>query len=434
WKSHLDNRLASGGGGGGGSVRAPAGFEEGPILVGEEKEEEDAAAVKGVARRGGLAGSGGGQLRTALGTRTTNARVSTPGRPAGNGVDGGERRPVSGGRRRLETATAYPAVGEAGGGGGGSCSGSSGVPYPRPSSGSLRPSSSSRNPYDARDHAGRPSAAAADATAAASRRWTARGEYEGAGKQQPPPPSSPQQRQRQRQRQQQQQQHSFGVEDLEEDGVADDGVGGPAPVGAAAKERSSYALLGGPPRERPLSATATAALAAAPAITTTAADWLSAGEDDYRDGGAVWRDWTAPALAVREAPEAAGAISAPGSLRSGAAATKFSVGDTLGLGEAALGDPAHGRRGGAASAVRGAPGRGLLEGGGVYGTSGGGGGAPRRSLEVDRGALPEALAGTLDHIVGQLDMLTRTVGVLEQRLTLTEDRLQQGKRAGDAPP
>lgn len=50
---------------------------------------------------------------------------------------------------------------------------------------------------------------------------------------------------------------------------------------------------------------------------------------------------------------------------------------------------------------------------------------------VDRRALPEALAGTLDHMVGQLDMLTRTVGVLEQRLTLTEDRLQQQGGRGD---
>ncbi|CAM9514933.1 unnamed protein product, partial [Ectocarpus sp. 12 AP-2014] len=120
-------------------------------------------------------------------------------------------------------------------------------------------------------------------------------------------------------------------EDLEEDGVVDDGVGGPAPVGAAAKERDAYALLGGRQRKRPLSATA-AALAAAPAITTAAADWLSAGADDYRGAGAVWRDWTAPAPAVREAPEAAGAISAPGSFRSGAAATKFSGGDMFGLG------------------------------------------------------------------------------------------------------
>ena len=41
-----------------------------------------------------------------------------------------------------------------------------------------------------------------------------------------------------------------------------------------------------------------------------------------------------------------------------------------------------------------------------------------------RGALPEGLVGTLNHIVGQLDMLTRTVEVLEERLTSAEDRLQ----------
>lgn len=37
--------------------------------------------------------------------------------------------------------------------------------------------------------------------------------------------------------------------------------------------------------------------------------------------------------------------------------------------------------------------------------------------------MPKGLAGTLEHIVGQLDMLTRTVGVLEQRLTFMEDSL-----------
>lgn len=44
---------------------------------------------------------------------------------------------------------------------------------------------------------------------------------------------------------------------------------------------------------------------------------------------------------------------------------------------------------------------------------------------VDRRELPETLASTLDHIVGQLDMLVRAVGVLEQRQTLTEDRLSR---------
>lgn len=37
--------------------------------------------------------------------------------------------------------------------------------------------------------------------------------------------------------------------------------------------------------------------------------------------------------------------------------------------------------------------------------------------------MPKALSGTLEHIVGQLDMLTRTVGVLERRLAFMEDIL-----------
>ena len=39
--------------------------------------------------------------------------------------------------------------------------------------------------------------------------------------------------------------------------------------------------------------------------------------------------------------------------------------------------------------------------------------------------LPDALATTLDHIVGQLEIITRTMGVLEQRLVLTENRVSQ---------
>jgi hypothetical protein len=48
------------------------------------------------------------------------------------------------------------------------------------------------------------------------------------------------------------------------------------------------------------------------------------------------------------------------------------------------------------------------------GGGGGGGG---------RGDIPEKLASTLDHIVGQLDIITRTMSILENRLTLTEDRV-----------
>jgi len=35
--------------------------------------------------------------------------------------------------------------------------------------------------------------------------------------------------------------------------------------------------------------------------------------------------------------------------------------------------------------------------------------------------LPEVLAGTLDHIAGQLDMVTRTLAILDKRLSLQED-------------
>lgn len=44
---------------------------------------------------------------------------------------------------------------------------------------------------------------------------------------------------------------------------------------------------------------------------------------------------------------------------------------------------------------------------------------------VDKEALPEVLAATLDHIVGQLDIVTRTLAILDQRLTLTEDKVEQ---------
>uniref|UniRef100_A0A4W6DXY8 POC1 centriolar protein homolog A n=1 Tax=Lates calcarifer TaxID=8187 RepID=A0A4W6DXY8_LATCA len=41
------------------------------------------------------------------------------------------------------------------------------------------------------------------------------------------------------------------------------------------------------------------------------------------------------------------------------------------------------------------------------------------------GGVPPGLAGTLEHIIGQLDILTQTVSILEQRLTLTEDKLKE---------
>ncbi|KAG5835848.1 hypothetical protein ANANG_G00248370 [Anguilla anguilla] len=46
----------------------------------------------------------------------------------------------------------------------------------------------------------------------------------------------------------------------------------------------------------------------------------------------------------------------------------------------------------------------------------------RRSPEP---GVPPALASTLEHIVSQLDVLTQTVAILEQRLTLTEDKLKE---------
>ncbi|XP_026023519.1 POC1 centriolar protein homolog A isoform X2 [Astatotilapia calliptera] len=41
------------------------------------------------------------------------------------------------------------------------------------------------------------------------------------------------------------------------------------------------------------------------------------------------------------------------------------------------------------------------------------------------GGVPPGLANTLEHIIGQLDILTQTVSILEQRLTLTEDKLKE---------
>lgn len=40
-------------------------------------------------------------------------------------------------------------------------------------------------------------------------------------------------------------------------------------------------------------------------------------------------------------------------------------------------------------------------------------------------SMPQTLTSTLEHIVGQLDVLTQTVSILEHRLTLTEDKLKQ---------
>lgn len=49
---------------------------------------------------------------------------------------------------------------------------------------------------------------------------------------------------------------------------------------------------------------------------------------------------------------------------------------------------------------------------------------PRSSAPpLPRDQLPEVLAGTLDHIVGQLDGLTRTMALLDKRLSLQEDMM-----------
>ncbi|KAJ1632591.1 WD40-repeat-containing domain protein [Pavlovales sp. CCMP2436] len=45
-----------------------------------------------------------------------------------------------------------------------------------------------------------------------------------------------------------------------------------------------------------------------------------------------------------------------------------------------------------------------------------------QSAEFSAGQLPEQLASTLDHVVGQLDLLAQTVAILDQRLTLNEDQ------------
>lgn len=39
--------------------------------------------------------------------------------------------------------------------------------------------------------------------------------------------------------------------------------------------------------------------------------------------------------------------------------------------------------------------------------------------------LPPALASTLQHIVGKLDMMTQVIGMVEERLSLNEDKMGQ---------
>ncbi|KAA8590367.1 hypothetical protein FQN60_014301 [Etheostoma spectabile] len=70
----------------------------------------------------------------------------------------------------------------------------------------------------------------------------------------------------------------------------------------------------------------------------------------------------------------------------------------------------------------------------VRSQTGDGGGGRRRREEEERGQThplevlsghPSCLDSTLRHIVQQLDVLMQTVSVLEERLTLTEDKLKE---------
>lgn len=304
-------------------------------------------------------------------------RAPAPGRsgvalrpgPSSSPEDVGE----AGVRRRPRTTAAYsPAEGGGGGGGRGdaSCLGAVNA--------ALGPAPGHPRDEDLclRHHR---------ATAPAGRRGGGGGDF-GLGDVGQP---SPQRQQHEQQQREQQQRRHFGVEDLED-----------------AHERATAA--------------ATAGLAAAPAIRSAAADWFAPGEEDVRDlRGPGWTGLTAAVAERSHANENAAGFA--GDAAAAAAATLSSQ-DLLSFGGALGAETADGRR---ATTAASAPG-GSLSGGPGRGGRYGGAERPSRGSSVDRAALPEALAGTLDHIVGQLDMLTRTVGVLEQRLTLTEDRVQRG--------
>ncbi|CAF1669836.1 unnamed protein product, partial [Adineta ricciae] len=52
----------------------------------------------------------------------------------------------------------------------------------------------------------------------------------------------------------------------------------------------------------------------------------------------------------------------------------------------------------------------------------------RSTYDIDKSnqpALTPQITTTLDHIVQQLDILTKTVSILETRLTMTESKLQE---------
>lgn len=50
---------------------------------------------------------------------------------------------------------------------------------------------------------------------------------------------------------------------------------------------------------------------------------------------------------------------------------------------------------------------------------------PQVPPPLNVGELPASLAATLQHIVGQLDVLTQTMGLMDQRLTMAEDRARR---------
>ena len=50
-------------------------------------------------------------------------------------------------------------------------------------------------------------------------------------------------------------------------------------------------------------------------------------------------------------------------------------------------------------------------------------GVPGSPELISRDALPPALTNTLDHIIGQLTLIGRTMSIFEQRLSLTENRI-----------
>lgn len=216
---------------------------------------------------------------------------------------------------------------------------------------------------------------------------------------------SPRQEQQQRQRR-----RHLGVEDL--GGAHEDAAA------AVTRERDAYLL------DRENDATSAAGLVAAPAIRAVAADWFAAGEEDVRDyRGTGWTGLTAAAVAQRS-PAVEDAAGGAGDAESAAVAAGVALSNEELLGYGGALGTADVR---SATPAASAPGGSLLGAGRYRGAERG-----SRGSGVDRVALPEALAGTLDHIVGQLDMLTRTVGVLEQRLTLTEDRLQRGGEGSPA--